>query len=277
MCRIAIAAGTCYTFSTGFRVGTKLRFVSLQSGSNGNCYFVDCGEVRLLFDAGLTGLQTKRRLESIDVDIKTIRAVIVSHAHSDHVYYAGVLQRQYDLPIWMTSGTFQKMLTTTSLGRVRDPYLFCAGDTLRFGPLKIETIPTTHDAPEGVCFVVDDGTVRLGIMTDLGCRFLGLKETIATLDAIFLESNYDRDMLENGNYPEELKRRIQSDLGHLSNLEAAELLWTSGTRLRWACLGHLSAKNNHPETALETHRQILGSTFPLHVAPRYEVSEVLEL
>jgi len=255
---------------------TKLRFASLQSGSNGNCLFVESGEIRLLFDAGLTGLQTKQRLESLGVDIRTINAVIISHAHSDHVYYAGVLQRQYQLPIWMTPGTHEKMLDTGRLGRVSEPHLFRSGETLPFGTVKVETIPTTHDAPEGVCFVVDNGTVRFGVMTDLGSRFLGLKETIATLDGIYLESNYDPDMLESGFYPEELKQRIRSDQGHLSNLDAAELLLKS-KRLRWACLGHLSAKNNCPLLALETHRKILGETLPLHIAPRFDVSEVLEL
>jgi phosphoribosyl 1,2-cyclic phosphodiesterase len=201
----------------------------------------------------------------------------VSHAHSDHIYYAGVLQRQYDLPIWMTSGTFQKMVSTKGLGRVSGPFLFNGGDTLQFGSVKVETIPTTHDAPEGVCFVVDNGSVRLGIMTDLGSRFLGLKEIITTLDAVYLESNYDPEMLENGGYPEELKQRIQGDQGHLSNWDAADLLLKSDKRLRWACLGHLSAKNNCPTVALATHRKVLGETFPLHIAPRYEVSEVLEL
>jgi phosphoribosyl 1,2-cyclic phosphodiesterase len=104
-----------------------LRFASLQSGSHGNCYFVESGGVRLLFDAGLTGAQTKRRLESFGVDIKTVQAVLISHAHSDHVYYAGVLQRQYDLPIWMTPGTFQKMQTSGKLGRVSEPHLFNGG------------------------------------------------------------------------------------------------------------------------------------------------------
>ena len=255
----------------------KLRFVSLQSGSNGNCYFVESGDVRLLFDAGLTGLQTRQRLESFGVDIETIQAVIVSHAHSDHVYYAGVLQRQFHLPIWMTSGTFKKMQETGRLGNVREPHLFNGGDTLQFGLINVETIPTTHDAPEGVCFVVDNGAVRLGIMTDLGSRFLGLKEIIATLDGVFLESNYDPDMLKNGIYSDDLKQRIQSDYGHLSNEDAAELLLKSGKRLRWACLGHLSDKNNCPSVALETHQKILGTTFPLHIASRYEVSDILEL
>ena len=258
------------------RMDSRLRFASLQSGSNGNCLFVESGDVRLLFDAGLTGLQTKQRLESFGVDIKTVQAVIISHAHSDHIYYAGGLQRQFDLPIWMTSGTFHKMQITGRLGRVSAPNLFNGGETLRFGTVNVETIPTTHDAPEGVCFVVDNGTVRLGLMTDLGSRFLGLKEIIATLDGVFLESNYDPEMLENGTYPEELKQRIQGDQGHISNIESAELLLKS-QRLRWACLGHLSASNNHPTVALETHRKILGESLPLHVAPRYEVSDILEL
>jgi len=255
---------------------TKIRFASLQSGSNGNCLFVESGDIRLLFDAGLTGIQTKVRLESIGVDIKTVHAVIISHAHADHVYYAGVLQRQYGLPIWMTSGTYHKIQETGKLGRVREPFLFSGGDTLRFGAVSVETITTPHDAPEAVCFVVDNGSARLGIMTDLGCRFFGLKETIATLDGVYLESNYDPEMLINGAYPEEVKQRIQSDQGHLSNVEAAELLLKS-ERLRWACLGHLSARNNCPATALETHRSILGERLPLHIAPRFDVSDVLEL
>jgi phosphoribosyl 1,2-cyclic phosphodiesterase len=113
-------------------------------------------------------------------------------------------------------------------------------------------------------------------MTDLGSRFFGLKETIATLDGVYLESNYDPEMLENGMYPEELKQRIRSGQGHLSNEEAAELLMKT-KRLRWACLGHLSASNNLPAVALETHRKILGDTLPLHIAPRFDVSDVLEL
>ena len=255
----------------------KLCFVSLQSGSNGNCLFVESGGVRLLFDAGLTGAQTKMRLESLGVDIETVTAVIISHVHNDHIRYAGVLQRQYHLPIWMTSGTFRAMLAVPKPGRASEPHLFNSGETLQFGSVKVETIPTTHDAPDGVCFVVDNGTARLGIMTDLGSRFLGLKEIIATLDGVFLESNYDPAMLDSGIYPDELKRRIRGEQGHLSNVDAAELLLKSNKRLRWACLAHLSAKNNCPTVALETHRKILGETLPLHIAPRYEVSDVLEL
>lgn len=254
----------------------KLRFASLQSGSNGNCLYVESGNVRLLFDAGLTGAQTKWRLDKLGIDIRTVEAVIISHAHKDHVRYAGVLQRQYSLPIWMTQGSFQKVEDTGILGQISDLHLFHAGDVLTFGAVNVETFSTTHDVPEGVCFVIDNGVVRLGIMTDLGSRFFGLKELVITLDGIYLESNYDADMLENGIYSDELKQRIRGGKGHLSNTESAELL-QSGKRLRWACLGHLSAKNNSPEIVLETHRQILGHTLPLCIAPRHGVSEMLEL
>ena len=258
-------------------MSSTLRFASLQSGSNGNCLYVESGGVRLLFDAGLTGLQTKQRLETFGVDIMTIQAVIISHAHDDHIRYAGVLQRQYNLPLWMTPGGLEKVQTTKRLGQISEPCLFNSGDTISFGMVKVETFLTTHDAPEGVCFVVDNGTVRLGIMTDLGSRFLGLNKIIATLDGIYLESNYDPEMLEGGVYSDDLKRRIQSDHGHLSNEDAAELLLQSGKRLRWACLGHLSSKNNTPEIALQTHRNILGEMLSLHIAPRHDVSEMLEL
>jgi phosphoribosyl 1,2-cyclic phosphodiesterase len=255
----------------------KLRFVSLQSGSNGNCLFVESNGTRLLFDAGLTGLQTKLRLAEIGVDPATIQGLVISHAHSDHISGAGVLHRQFGIPVWMTHGTFVQAKERKKIGRIGEPNLFSAGTVLRFGSMTVETIQTTHDASDAVCFIVDNGTVRLGIMTDMGCRFLGLKEAVATLDGILLESNYDSDMLENGYYSAELKQRIRSGSGHLSNIEAAELLHDAGKKLRWACLGHLSADNNRPEIAVETHRKILGGNLPLYAASRYELTAVPEL
>ena len=127
-------------------------------------------------------------------------------------------------------------------------------------------------------FIVDDGKSRLGIFTDLGHVFAGLVECLATLDAVVIESNYDSHMLENGPYPLNLKKRIRGPGGHLSNLEAAELLaQLNFNRLQWACLAHLSEKNNHPHIALNTHRKILGSDIPIYVADRYQESECLEI
>ena len=142
----------------------------------------------------------------------------------------------------------------------------------------METIPTPHDAEDGVVFVVDDGKHRLGILTDLGHVFTGLGDVIASLDAVLLESNYDPDMLANGSYSDQLKKRITGPAGHISNFEAAELLSGSASkRMKWACLGHLSGDNNTPKLALATHRKILGDRLPLFVATRYEVSGVMEI
>ncbi len=251
--------------------------VSLQSGSNGNCIYVESRGVRLLFDAGLSGTKTKERLAEIGVDIASIQGVVVSHDHSDHISGAGVLHRKYGLPLWMTKGTYEQAVHRKRMGRVSDPNLFTSGATLSFGSVRVETLATTHDAAEGVCFVVDNGNARLGIMTDLGCPFLELPHMIATLDGVLLESNYDPTMLENGPYPDDLKRRIRGKRGHISNIEAARLIHGMGKKLRWACLGHLSEDNNHPEVALETHRGIMGNRLPLYVASRYECCELPEL
>lgn len=256
---------------------STLRMVSLQSGSNGNCIYVESRGVRLLFDAGLSGTRTKERLAEIGVDIASIQGVIISHDHSDHISGAGVLHRKFGLPLWMTRGTYEQAMQRKRIGRVTEPKLFDSGATLSFGKLQVETLATTHDAAEGVCFVVDNGQARLGIMTDLGCPFLELPRVISTLDGVLLESNYDPEMLENGPYPDDLKRRIRGKRGHISNREAAQLLHGMGAKLRWACLGHLSQDNNHPEVALETHRALLGNRLPLFVASRYECCELPEL
>jgi phosphoribosyl 1,2-cyclic phosphodiesterase len=128
---------------------------------------------------------------------------------------------------------------------------------------------------DGVSFVITAGEKRLGLFTDLGHPFDGLTEVISSLDAVIIESNYDREMLESGPYPPHLKRRIRGSGGHLSNTEAAHLLHRAKRRLNWACLAHLSEMNNTKERVLHTHRQILGDDLPLFVASRYEVSGVL--
>jgi len=129
----------------------------------------------------------------------------------------------------------------------------------------------------GVAFVVDDGTRRLGIFTDLGHPFDRLVSVMKTLDAVVIESNYDLQMLTKGPYFESLKRRIRGQGGHLSNRESAELLRVSGNRLKWACLAHLSEENNNPDLAVETHRKIIGGRLPIFVASRYEATDILDV
>ena len=129
-----------------------------------------------------------------------------------------------------------------------------------------------------MAFVVSDGRRRLGIFTDLGHVFAQLPRLLRKLDAVFVESNYDPDMLATGPYPQYLKRRIAGDGGHLSNVEAAELVASAGDgRLQWVALSHLSEVNNAPGLARRTHRRIAGGRRPIHVAGRYGVGDVLEI
>ncbi len=252
--------------------------MSLQSGSNGNCIYVEADGVRLLFDAGISGRQAEQRLAAHGRDIRDVDALVISHEHRDHSRCMGIDQRKYGLPVHVTKKTLAASQSRHDLGEITDLRTYTAGSSLHFGTVTVETVPTPHDGVDGVAFVVDDGRRRLGILTDLGHVFDGLKTVIASLDAVLVESNDDPTILAEGFYPELLKRRIRGAGGHLSNVEAAELLRDSaGERLKWVCLGHLSGENNSPELALNTHREMMGNRVPLFVAGREGATDVIEV
>jgi len=248
---------------------------SLQSGSNGNAIYVEAGQTRLLIDAGISGKMAERRMGVHAREIRDVHALLISHDHIDHVRSAGVFQRRYQLPIYMTQPTFKAI--RGSLGATHDIRYFEAGQTLCLNDVLVHTIPTPHDAADGVVFVVEHEGRRLGVLTDLGHAFPGLFDLLASLDAAYIESNYDPDMLANGSYPWPLQERIRGPGGHLSNHESADLIDAAGFKLRWAALAHLSHENNHPDVAFDTHRRRLGRNFPLHLASRYDVSPVMEV
>ena len=247
---------------------------SLQSGSNGNSIYVEAGGVRLLFDAGIPGVAAMTRLKAHGRDIREVNTLIISHDHSDHIKYAGVYHRKFGLPVYMTPKTLAAGVSP--LGRMEDVRMFLTGSVLRFGPVSVRTVPTSHDGADGVAFVVSYEGRKLGILTDLGHPFEGLGALISSLDGVFIESNYDPRMLQSGPYPAFLKRRIQGPRGHISNMEAAELIRQYGARLKWVCLAHLSSQNNCPETALKTHRAEY-SGLPLYAASRHEASRIFRL
>ena len=251
-----------------------MKLISLQSGSNGNCIYVEARGVRLLFDAGISGKQAAARLAAAGRDIAGVDALIISHDHADHVRCAGIYQRKFGLPLHVTEKTLKAAESTHDLGALGEVCHFRAGGTIRFGDVSVETIRTPHDGADGVAFIVDDGRSRLGIFTDLGHVFDDLKSALSSVDAALVESNYDTDMLEHGTYPRYLKKRIAGPGGHISNIESAELIALHGARLRWACIGHLSEQNNTPELSLRTHCGInTGMTY--HVAGRYGAGEIL--
>lgn len=257
-------------------MGGPMITFSLQSGSNGNSIYVEAGDTRLLFDAGISGEQAANRMRAHGRNIRDAQALIISHDHYDHTRCAGVFQRKFGLPIYMSDAVFRAV--RYKLGKVRDVRSYMPGERLVFGDVTVHTIRTPHDGIDTVCFVVEHERKRLGIFTDLGHPFAALKSVLGEVDAAYLESNYDVEMLRTGSYPEPLKRRIAGDAGHLSNDEAAELSQRcKSRRLQWVAVAHLSQENNRPELAVETHRKRIGSLFPVHLASRYQVSDVFEV
>jgi phosphoribosyl 1,2-cyclic phosphodiesterase len=252
---------------------------SLQSGSNGNCIYVETRGVCLLFDAGISGIQAAERLAGHGRDIRSVDAVIISHDHGDHIRHAGVFHRKFRLPVYVTRATLAAAASRCTLGTLKEVHHFRSSDTLRFGDVVVQSIPTPHDGADGSVFIVEAGAKRLGIMTDLGHVFKDLISLVSSLDGVFLESNYDPDMLAAGPYPAFLKQRIRGPRGHLSNLESAQILERAAAakRLKWACLSHLSEQNNNPETALRTHRGIVSGGLTLYTADRYRASDIFSL
>lgn len=254
-----------------------MRVISLQSGSNGNSIYVETADARLLFDAGISGRAAQERLAQHGRDIADVDGVLISHDHADHSRSLGIFHRKFRLPIHITAKTLDAA-RSHNIGRIDAAHHFRVSEPLWFGRTKIETYATPHDAAEGVAFVIDDGSRRLGVLTDLGHIFSELQDLIASLDAVILESNYDPKMLANGPYPWHTQQRIKGPAGHLSNQEAATLLaQCADRRLQWACLGHLSGDNNTPKLAVTACRRATKDRFPVAIASRYEASDVLEV
>lgn len=255
-----------------------MKVLPLQSGSSGNCFYVETDRTRILIDAGISPRQTSGRLQRHGRDIHSIDAVLLTHDHSDHSRYVSKVCGRFDLPLYVTQKTFSAIERKQDFPQSLEINRFKAGQSFQVGDLQIHSIPTPHDAIDGVAFVVEHESKRLGVLTDLGHAFNGLREILESLDAVIIESNYDDSLLDEGPYPEFLKRRIRGQGGHLSNLDSARLLHQGATeRMQWICLCHLSEKNNSVETAIRIHQNWLGEQYPIYVARRKEASEVLEL
>ncbi len=247
---------------------------SLQSGSNGNSIYVETADARLLFDAGISGKQAQLRMAQNGRDINKVQALIISHDHNDHIRCAGIYHRKFHLPVYVTRRTLG---AARDLGPIGQLHHFKAGEVLCFGRTKVHTLRTPHDGADGVAFVVQKGRKRLGIFTDLGHIFEELPEWLNSVDAAFLESNYDPQLLKTGDYPVWLKRRIAGKRGHLSNPEAAKLARECSRRLKTLALAHLSEHNNTPELALKLAQTKAQGKYQVTLAPRSGTGPILEI
>ena len=249
----------------------------LASGSAGNSIFVQEGDTQILIDAGLSGKQVEERLQGIGVLPGNLQAIVVSHEHSDHVKGVGVLARRYGLPVWMTSGTLQ---ATKKIFRGSEQIrVFENDEAFDIGDLIFQPFALSHDAVDPVNFVVSGSDAKLGIATDMGVVTQLVYQRLKEVDLVVMEANYDRDLLMNGPYPWDLKRRISGSHGHLSNERAAEVIGDLAREgLQQAVLAHLSDRNNRPDLAEGVCRAVLNALgvrhFTTTVAKQDRPSEI---
>lgn len=237
----------------------SLKFCSLASGSSGNCQYIAANSTRVLLDAGLSGKYIKNAIDSISEDITKLSGILVTHEHSDHIQGVGVLMRRYNLDVYANQSTWDAMLP--KIGKV-DPdrvKVIENGVPFAIGDLEVKSIGISHDAADPVAYRFSDGVSRLAVATDLGTMTEEILKELLQVDFLMLESNHDIEMLKMGAYPYYLKRRILSEVGHLSNDNAGEIatLAVQGGRVQNILLGHLSKENNFPELAFETVSGVL--------------------
>lgn len=257
----------------------EFRVCTLASGSSGNSIYAECEDGAVLIDAGISARRVEAALRAVGGDPRRVCGAIITHEHTDHARTAGVLQRRYQWPFFMTAGTYRHHRNLCR--EIPRPQLFAPGQTLPLGGFLIQTLATPHDGAEPVALVLEREGVRCGVLTDLGHPFPELRQVLPTLDAVILESNYCPEMLRRGAYPAWLKRRIRSSGGHLSNPEAARLIADCPAgRLRLVMLAHLSEHNNTPELAAATIEEIAGAKIKaagmqVHIAPRHQPSAMI--
>jgi phosphoribosyl 1,2-cyclic phosphodiesterase len=219
-----------------------MRFASLGSGSRGNALLVEAGRTRVLIDCGFGPRELSARLGRLGLAPQDLDAILVTHEHSDHVGGVASCARRFGLAVYLTHGT----RVGAAIDGV-DLTVFDSHQSFALGDLEIHPYPVPHDAREPVQFVVGDGRLQLGVLTDAGCLTPHMVAMLDGSDGLVLEFNHDLGMLMAGNYPWRLKQRIASRLGHLDNRTAADLLGQiDRPRLQHVIAAHLSERNNSP-------------------------------
>ncbi len=253
-----------------------MKFCSLYSGSSGNSLYVSAKDTAILVDAGLSGKQIERAMNAHQLKPEKLQGILVTHEHRDHIHGVGVLSRRYHLPIYANEDTWQAM--ENKLGKLKPELIRIIPESQPFplGDLEVGSFPIQHDAANPVGFTLHDGKKNIAIATDTGLISEDVKTIMSKMDLVVLESNHDLAMLESGCYPYPLKQRIKSSVGHLSNVDAAEIAcYLAHQGVAHIILAHLSAENNYPllayqtvATALEKKSVLPGKDLNLAVAKR---------
>lgn len=261
---------------------------SLGSGSCGNCYYLGTSAYGILIDAGIGPRVIKKRLAQYQVDMSSIRGVLITHDHYDHICSASYLGSKLNIPIYATTEVHHaityhpKMKYQLDNGSKR---VIRKRETFRIEALSITPFDVPHDSCDNVGYHIEFGGQRLTLVTDVGCFTDEMIGYIKAANHLIIESNYDELMLQRGSYTPALKQRIAGGKGHVSNKQTADFLAGNyQPHCRNICLCHLSRDNNNPQLAYQTTFDSLmakgigvGSSVQLHVFTRNEISPLIEL
>lgn len=252
----------------------SLFITSLNSGSNGNCYYVGTESEAVLVDVGISCRQVEKRMSRLGLKLQNVKAIFISHEHSDHINGLESLIKKYHFPVYITPATLKNGGLQLEENLLR---IFTAHQPVFVGDLEVTAFPKFHDAADPFSFIVSSHKVCIGIFTDIGTPCKQLIHYFQKCHAAFLEANYDDKMLEDGNYPFHLKKRIRGGKGHLSNQQALELFTVYRPEfMSHILLSHLSQNNNSAELVEKLFSNHAGNV-KIIIASRYGETELLHI
>ena len=251
-----------------------LFITSLNSGSNGNCYYIGNETEAILVDAGIPCTEIEKRMKRLGLSMQKVKAVFISHEHTDHIRGLKLLTKKHQVPVYITN-------TTLRFGRLSlEKHLitsFTVQEPILIGSLAITAFPKFHDAADPYSFIVCCNDIKVGIFTDIGFPCKNVIDHFQQCHAAFLEANYDDTMLEQGGYPYFLKNRIRGGNGHLSNKQALDLFRKyKPAFMSHLFLSHLSKNNNSPHLVQQLFEEHAGGV-KMIVASRYEETAVYNI
>jgi phosphoribosyl 1,2-cyclic phosphodiesterase len=236
----------------------------LASGSRGNCAFVASTRTKILVDAGISCRETFKRMKVLGEDPQSLAAILITHEHSDHVYGLATLARKLRIPVFMTGATHaawaRAMRTVNGERPQLDVERFEAGHRFLVGDIEVKPFTIPHDAADPVGFSFRVEGTKVSIATDLGYLPVNVRDHLRGSDVLVMESNHDVEMLRGGPYPWQVKQRVASNVGHLSNGKLADFFTGDyDNNAAFVVLAHLSEQNNHPEIARREAEKALAA------------------